>query len=79
MQHMCAKCLGRVLYPSNQNELRILAIHCAKTTKNHIAHPVIHFYLPQSETSNRPVEFHSGGDKIRGPMPDSYKSVKSAA
>ncbi len=25
-----------------------------------IAHPAIHFYLPRSETSNRPVEFHLG-------------------
>ena len=25
-----------------------------------LAHPVIHFYLPRSETSNRPMEFHLG-------------------
>ncbi len=25
-----------------------------------LAHPVIHFYLPGSETSNQPVEFHLG-------------------
>ena len=25
-----------------------------------IVYPVIHFYLPRSETSNQPVEFHLG-------------------
>ncbi len=25
-----------------------------------VAHPVIHFYLPRRETSNRPFEFHLG-------------------